>query len=71
MYKQSMPTETLHPVLINLPKSLHRKIKLRAGRNLRSVHAEIVVAITNHVAGAAPADTAQTAAAPSIEIEKA
>jgi hypothetical protein len=59
LYKQYMTNEQTHGLLLNLPKPLHRQLKRRAERNLRSVHSEIVLAIQNHLLGAAPADTAQ------------
>lgn len=65
IYKLHMTkATTTHPVLLNLPKSLHRQVKRSAERNLRSVHAEIIRAVQNHVLTAATAaDAAEPAPA--------
>jgi hypothetical protein len=62
-----MANEQTHPVLLNLPKSLHRRLKRHAERNLRSVHSEIILAVQNHLLSAAPADTAQPPAPAPVE----
>lgn len=56
-YKLYMANEQTHPVLLNLPKSLHRQIKRSAERNLRSVHAEILRAVQNYVLATSTAET--------------
>lgn len=64
LYKLYMANEQTHPVLLNLPKSLHRQVKRSAERNLRSVHAEIIRAVQNYVLTAATtADAAEPAPA--------
>ena len=54
-----MPNDT-HNLLLSLPKVTHRKLKRMADKSLRSVRAEILVAVNEHIAAdAVPAAQAQ------------
>ncbi len=45
-------------ISIRLPKSLHKQLKAKATKNVRSINGEIVVAIRRHLTGAQPTDEA-------------
>lgn len=57
--------DTTVNVAARLPKDLHRQLKKRAERNVRSLNSELIVAVRLYLTGAAPADApAQPTPAP-------
>lgn len=52
-----MDTNPTVNVAARLPKDLHRQLKKRAERNVRSLNSELIVAVRHYLTGAAPAET--------------